>query len=456
MKRPESNEKADREDFDYYWQHLRRNVGYIMASAGIWWNTEVATHSFRGSRRHALHHQWREFEACCLLPTPVAAGVEDSDEALREVLKKKSDFFQTPQWQTMKTKATAGEPVALWNFAGPHRCAWRDYYDGEKYSDKLWKDPRQDYYEHFAYRKDPHHPDRHDVGQEFAWLHMKLEITQHEAASLRRIEYWAKQHGRTVEAERKLKQAECEEAKVRMRRFLEAQPRMDFVADSRLPWATVSRAMESEWNRIKDLRQHVGLERNEQPPRKRDWKKQLEVYDAYFPHWLKHRKKIAALPRIWRENLGFQESFKLLEVELTPEATDLVEKLDKQRLKPKGIFKHADKVRNVIEQASAANAVAPKLSFDEHGQPVPAIDFDHEAVYAALDGAAVAVEPGTSDFDEAAINILQSWRTYFSIPKLQLPGSLVKMSADKRRAWFRVARERVEALWPSKSYEDLT
>ena len=29
--------------------------------------------------------------------------------------------------------------------------------------------------------------------------------------------------------------------------------------------------MEAEWDRIKDLRRRVGLEANEQPPRKREW-----------------------------------------------------------------------------------------------------------------------------------------------------------------------------------------
>ena len=476
MKCPESEGKGnsatevareDFEDFDYYWQHLRRNSGYCMSVGCIYWNTEVATHSFRGSRRHALHHQWREFEACCLLPTPVGAGIENSEEALREVLKKNPDFFQTAQWQTIRAKASAAEPVALWNFSGPNRCAWRNYYDGEKYEDRFWKDSRQDYYEHFAYRKDPHHPDRHDVGMEFAWLHMKLEISQQEAKDLKRIGYWAKQHGRTVEEERKVKQTEQEEARARMRRFLEAHPRMDFVADTRLPWATVSRALESEWNRIKDLRESVGLERNEQPPRKREWKKQLEVYDAYFPHWLKNRKKIAALPRIWRENLGFREAFKLLQVELLPEVAQFALRLDNQGLKPKGVFRHVEKVLRALEGASYYEALSPELSeetrsnisekrfFDSPGQSASAVDFDFEAVYEALDGAEVSVEVSRIESGKVEQEILQSWRQHFSIPKPELPPNLAKLSADKRREWFRVARERIEGLWPPVDYDNL-
>ena len=134
MKRPAPNYEPtdeDREDFDYYWQHLRRNLGYCMMAGGIAWN-QMADQSFRGSRRTYLHHQFREFQSCCLLPGPVAAGIENGDEALREVLKIKADFFQTPQWQTIKAKANAAAPVAYWNFAGPHGCAWRDHYDGEK------------------------------------------------------------------------------------------------------------------------------------------------------------------------------------------------------------------------------------------------------------------------------------------------------------------------------------
>lgn len=440
----------ERADFDYYWQHLRRNFGYCMAVGGIGWN-EMANHSFRGSRRIYLNHQYQEFHECCLLPTPVAAGIENSEQALREVLKKKLDFFQTAQWQTIKAKASAAEPVAFWNFAGPHRCAWRDYYDGEKYQDKLWKDPRHDYYEHFAFRKDPHHPEQHDVGDEYASLHINLEIAEQEASHEKHLEYWAKQHGRTIEEERKMKQAEHEEARARMKKFLEAHPRMDFVADTRLPWATVNRAMEAEWDRIKDLRRRVGLEANEQPPRKREWKKQLEVYDAYFPHWLENRKKIAALPRIWRENLGFQEAFKLLQVELTPAAAELAQRLDKQGFKPNGIFKHADKVlrppnrRNVGEQRF----------FNEQGQVVPTVDFDFEEVYATLDGAEASVRVPRSESGEASKEILQSWRPHFSIAKPQLPPHLATMNADKRREWFTVARQRIEALWPPVDYDNL-
>jgi hypothetical protein len=472
MKRPESKEKSgnitegDREDFDYYWQHLRRNLFYVMASAGILWN-ERAYRDARGWMRrqgkieHSLFHQRREFEACCLLPSAVSAGIESSDEALREVLKSAPDFFQTAQWQTIKAKASAVEPVAFWNFEGPHRCAWRNYYDGEKYLDRFWKDPRQDYYEHFAFRKDHHRPDRHEVGQEFMDLQANLEIKEQELGDLNGLEYWAKQHQCAVEEERKLKQAECKEARKRMRKFLEAHPRMDFVADTRLPWATVSRAMESEWNRIKDLRRQVGLAGDEHPPRKREWERQLEVYDACSPHWRENRKKIAALPRIWRENLGFQEAFKLLQVELTPAAAKLARRLDKQGLKPKGIFKHADNVLRALARASNRAALSPELSeetrrnvgerefFDAPGQAVPVTDFDYEGVYAKLDGAEVKVEVPRSESGEAAQKILQSWRPHFSIPKPQLPPSLAAMNADTRREWFAVARRRIEALWPS-------
>ena len=472
MKRPESKEKSgnitegDREDFDYYWQHLRRNLFYVMASAGILWN-ERAYRDARGWMRrqgkieHSLFHQRREFEACCLLPSAVSAGIESSDEALREVLKSAPDFFQTAQWQTIKAKASSAEPVAFWNFVGPHGCAWRDYYDGEKFLDKFWKDPRQDYYEHFAFRKDLHHPERHEVGQEFMDLQANLEIKEQEVGDLKRLEYWAKQHQCTVEKERRLKQAECKQARKRMRKFLEAHHRLDFVADTRLPWATVSRAMEAEWNRIKDLRRRVGLAEDEHPPRKREWKKQLEVYDAYFPHWLEHRKKIAALPRIWRENLGFQEAFKLLQVELTPAAAKLARRLDKQGLKPKRIFKHADKFLRALERASYREALSPALSeetkrkigeqrfFDEQGQGVPVSDFDYEAVDEALDGAEASVKVPRSESGETDQEILQSWRPHFSIPKPQFPPSLAAMSADRRRTWFAVARKRVEATWPT-------
>lgn len=445
---------ADRGDFDYYWQHLRRNHNYIMASAGISWNEMV----YRSGRtlgrlsnvRHSLFHQRREFTACCLLPIPLTRDIVDSDEALRIVLKSTPDFFQTPQWQTVRVKASAAEPAAFWNSAGPHHCAWRDYYDGEKYMDKFWKDPRQDYYERFAFWNDPHHPERHDVGREFMHLQANLEIKEREAGDSKCLEYWAKQHKRTIEAARKLKQAEYAKALARMKKFLEAHPRMDFVADTRLPWATVSRALESEWNRIKDLRRSVGLQANEQPPRKREWKKQLEVYDAYLPHWLGNRKKIAALPRIWRENLGFQEAFKLMEVELTREAANLARHMDEQGLKPKGVFKFVDKVLHSIARDSYANSLPSEFSF-ENGRSVPITNFDHEVVSTALDGIDVKIEPPDSVTGEEARKILQSWRPYFSIPKPKLPPRLSRMSADKRRKWFAVSRRRIEALWPSNA-----
>jgi len=460
----------EREDFDYYWQHLRRNFGCCMAVGGMGWNEMCYSQNPRSRTRHKLFHQRREFDASCLLPTPVGAGVENSDEALGLVFKNKPDFFQTPQWQTIKAKASAAEPEAFWNFAGPHRSAWRDYYDGEKYSEKLWKDPRHDYYEHHAFRKDPHHPERHDVGAEFALLHANLEIKEQEFSNLKSLEYWAKQHGRTVEEERKVKQAEHEEARAKMKRFLQAHPRMDFVADTRLPWATASRAMEAEWERIKDLREHVGLKRNEQPARKRQWRKQLEVYDAHFPHWLKNRKKIVALPRIWHENLGFREAFRLLGVELTPEAAKLAQKLDNQGLKPKGVFNLADKYRRDLETASYAEAATRGLSnipkpkrgsgtkgvFDEQGHHAAAVMFDYDAVDALLEGGDVSgvkagIAPGQN---EADLETLRSWRSHFSIPKPQLPANLTKMSADKRREWFAVARRRIESLWHSISYYD--
>src|SRR6266568_443121 len=460
----------ERGDFDYYWQHLRLNFGYCFAVGGMGWNEMCYSQNPRSRTRHKLFHQRRELDASCLLPTPVGAGIENSDEALGLVLKSKPGFFQTPQWQTIKAKASAGEPVAFWNFAGPHRSAWRDYYDGERYSDKLWKGPRHDYYEHHAFRKNPHHPERHDVAAEFALLHASLEINEQESGNLKSLEYWAKQHGQTVEEERKVKRAEYEEARAKMKRFLQAHPRMDFVADTRLPWATASRAMEAEWVRIKDLRERVGLKRNEQPARKRQWKKQLEVYDAYFPHWLKNRKKISALPHIWRENLGFQEAFRLLGVELTPAAANLAQKLDKQGLKPRGVFKFADKFRHRLETARYTEATTRGLSeipkakrgsgikgvFDDNGNHASVVEFDYAAVDALLDGGEVPdVEPRiSSERNEADLETLQSWRSHFSIPKRQLPANLTKMSADKRREWFTVARQRVESLWLSTTYYD--
>jgi len=460
----------ERGDFDYYWQHLRRNFGYCMAVGGIGWNEMCYNQNPRSRTRHKLFHQRRTFDASCLLPTPVAPGIENTDEALGLVLKSKPDFFQTPQWQTIKAKASAAEPVAFWNFAGPHRSAWRDYYDGERYLDRLWKDPRHDYYEHHAFQKDLHHPQRHEVGAEFSLLHANLEIKEQEASNLKSLEYWAKQHGRTVEEERNVKQVEHEEARAKMKRFLQAHPRMDFVADTRLPWATASRAMESEWERIKDLRQRVGLKRNEQPARKRQWKKQFEVYDAYFPHWLKNRKKIVALPRIWRENLGFQEALGLLGIELTSEAANLAKKLEDKNLKPKGVFKFADKFRRRLETASYAEAATRGLSdiakaqrgsgakgvFDDQGHHASVVEFDYAAVDALLDGGEVPdVEPGIlSQRNEADLETLQSWRSHFSIPKPELPANLTKMSADKRREWFTAARHRIESLWPSTNYYD--
>jgi hypothetical protein len=311
----------------------------------------------------------------------------------------------------------------------------------------------------------------HEVGREFAFLHMNLEIKEQEASHEKHLAHSAKQHGRSVEEEGKVKQAEHEEARERMRRFLEAHARMDFVADTRLPWATVSRAMEAEWERIKNLRRRVGLEANEQPPRKREWKKQLEVYDAYFPHWLENRKKIAALPRIWRENLGFQEAFTLLEVKLTPEAATVAQLMDERGLKPKGVFKFTDRFLRKLERASYMEAATRGLSdrskpkhgsgakgvFDDASQPAAVIEFDYGAVDALLDGGeGPDVEPGTSsEWSETVLNTLQSWRPHFCITKPQLPPNLAEMGADKRREWFRVARQRIESLWPPVDYDKL-
>ena len=151
----------------------------------------------------------------------------------------------------------------------------------------------------------------------------------------------------------------------------------------------------------------------------------------------------------------------MLQVELTPAAAKLARRLDKQGLKPKGIFKHADNVLRALARASNRAALSPELSeetrrnvgerefFDAPGQGVPVRDFDYEGVYAKLDGAEVKVEVPRSESGEAAQKILQSWRPHFSIPKPQLPPSLAEMSADKRRAWFAIARERVEATWPT-------
>jgi len=155
---------------------------------------------------------------------------------------------------------------------------------------------------------------------------------------------------------------------------------------------------------------------------------------------------------------------------LTPEAAKLAQKLDNQGLKPKGVFNLADKYRRDLETASYAEAATRGLSnipkpkrgsgtkgvFDEQGHHAAAVMFDYDAVDALLEGGDVSgvkagIAPGQN---EADLETLRSWRSHFSIPKPQLPANLTKMSADKRREWFAVARRRIESLWHSISYYD--
>jgi hypothetical protein len=486
MEHSESKRKGDTaakqepenfEDFDYYWQHLRRNGNYISTSSDIRRNSKFARQLLRDSR-HELDRQRQVFRASCLLPTPVRANIKNSEEALREVLETKPDFFQTAQWQTIKAKATAAEPVAYWNELGPDRGAWRGYYDDEKDQDKTWKQvpthlqfqnatsPKRRSRRLRGLRQDPQQSEGHDVAGEFLRLKHNLEIAEQGVTSHGGIlEYWTlQQQGRTVEEDWKQKQAEHEEARTKMRRFLEAHPRMDFVADTRLPWATVSRALEAEWDQVKDLRRRVGLEANEHPPRKRQWKEQLEVYDAYLPHWQENRKKFAVLHRIWRENLGFQDALKLLGVELTPEAIDLASLLDRKELKPKRFFIFTDSYLRHNETASYMEAATRGLPerakpkhgsgapgiFDDQGQPVAENEFDDDAVDALLAGDdGRGVELGSSsEWAEAALNTLQSWRPHFSIPIPPLPPTVARIRPDTRREWFNSARKRIESLWP--------
>ncbi len=168
---------------------------------------------------------------------------------------------------------------------------------------------------------------------------------------------------------------------------------------------------------------------------------------------------------------GFRESFKLLEVELRPEAAALARLMDERGLKPKGVFKFTDRFLHDLESASYMEAAIRGLSgrskpkrgsgakgvFDDERQLVTVTEFDYAAVDALLDGGeALDVEPGnSSEWSQAALDTLRSWRPHFSVPKPHLPRHLASMNADKRREWFNVARQRIEAHWPPVDYDNL-
>lgn len=245
----------------------------------------------------------------------------------------------------------------------------------------------------------------------------------------------------------KLSKGEFDMARNKMRLFLKARPRMDFILDTSLPWETVSQSLEVEWERIKTLRDHVGLERNVTRKRKRQWKEQLQLYDICLPN----RQKYRALRRIWSEELGFAKALQLLDVRLSENEIQLAGKLDNKGWKPKGFYRFVDKQ---IERASQEAAMAPqnhKLRFGEDGRLVPSVDFDYESLDASSSGVEVKIvadQKPSSDLEDG--KVIKSWRRHFSIQKPRLPDQFAKMSRGLRKDWLSVASQRIESIWPAK------
>ena len=428
---------AESKEFDFLWQHIRRNPRYRKLYTDVMKSlprrSELAEIANTRRLTKAEHEEWCAPAKAFLIATRVVClpalldpNIEDSGEAMRLGLEQGPNYFRTYQWQTAELKSLG--PVAAWNFYGVRGCAWQS-------------DPPKDIGKHFEDLRwqlmiaERNFNDDTVIASEqlpgpapgalgpVLWRHSKTPLT------------------RTAKEKQALR-LEYERTKGNMRKFLEEYSLMDFVIDPSLIFhgeRGISARLEQQIKQIKDLRERVGLKRDVHPPRLRDWKKHLAVYDAYQPHWENNKRKFEALQRIWRERLGFVKTFDLLGVNLSNVERPLAAELDRRGRRPVGLFK----IKTMLGAIDLA-----KSGWD-NSEEVATVDFDYDLIEAQIDDTALTTARRELPSYTAQLpQILAAWRPYFSIPPVRLPAQLDTLNGDTRRKWFKWARARIEAAYP--------
>ena len=273
------------------------------------------------------------------------------------------------------------------------------------------------------------------MGAEFALLHANLEITE------QRQQFEKPRLAGQSKYDKQLNKNEGESEQTAREEAVERQDGSYFCAHPKKWILKLIRACRGKqpaerWNpngkRSKHLRERQ-IKRNGSSRRGNANGKNNLKFTTLFStvNCRRTGKKISALPRIWHENLGFVEAFKLLGVELTSDAANLAKELHEKGLKPKGVFKFVEKLRGRLEKACYADAATrglstiakPKRGSGTQGtfdltSALLTVEFDYAAVEVLLDGAEVPdVEVGISaQRSKADLETLQSWRSHFSTP----------------------------------------
>lgn len=249
----------ERKAFDFFWEHLRRNSHYRSLYAA-----EAKCFPPRGKEVEAIRRLlgqeartvplgMQKVFARLLYVThfnfiPVSLNPNiDTEEALRLVLAELPNYFESILWQRAQLQTSS--PVAAWNPYGRLRAGRAN-------------PPRK-------------------IGTELLTALVNLEESEQLLLDEEPTARVTKQKRIGAEKSRTWLQQERERAKTTIRKLLAEHPRLDFVLDTSLPWETVSKKLEKQFNLFKVLRKYVGLPRDVQPSRQRDkLGKQLEIWDA--------------------------------------------------------------------------------------------------------------------------------------------------------------------------------
>ncbi|MCX6900867.1 MAG: hypothetical protein NT105_19510 [Verrucomicrobia bacterium] len=375
---PDTNHKI----FNFFWEHLRRNPRYREA-----WKEFNARNP---DRRLMLEIAIAE---SCGLPAPPIDPDTTADNALKTLLARRSDYFNSDLWQKVLRRM---EPAAaIWNRYGEHGCAW-DYGPAE--------------------RKPGDENPPEGTGETFHVLRLAL------------------------------KTSDSQENRKTMRDFLKAHSRMDFVLDTSLPWGTVAKELEKIFDGIKQLRKDAGLDEDEDPKRMSSkWQEQLAVYDAYLPTW--QRRK--AVREIGRKALGFKDAANLLGLRLTKQDLDLVKRMDAADRKPKDFFQLYDEHKKRAMLGGGWDEGLEHLARQhERRAKRRAVDFDDppDAPLTAVLSKQAVRDLKAGHFG-AVGEFLDGFRESLCVKRVPLPAPLDKLSRKNRNRCFHWAREKVEATW---------
>lgn len=280
VKESEQPTKEEQETFTFFWQHLRRNALYrelyevtVTNRPPLVIEPEVLEEALKSKRKSRVEIQFLTEDAMATaagLPVFLNPNISESEDAWRKVLKIAPMYFQSALWQQVQRRILL--PMAIWNPAGDWGAGQSGYVSCE-----IGKELR---------------------GRIFMLNHLeKLLRTENSIAR------GAKQNDISVEQQRADWQKQCEQARIDIRRFLKEYRLMDFVLDTSVPWTTLTGnkrrpgPLMKQWKMVKDLRERVGLDRDEDPPRVHEkWHNQIKIWDlakelerrdGHFPSWPK-------------------------------------------------------------------------------------------------------------------------------------------------------------------------